>query len=172
MSSQWWWEGESKVRRLGLLQVAGWKSSSQKFSSECPEGGVSTDRVMEDIIHRKQSVLVSLWCHHVPAFLEAFSTVGRVGSRSCSGTVSCLHHLSDAVTEGWAVVGKHLRGICHFGLGSYTNKNLAPNISDPCYIFLHQSQRKELAIPPFLSVLVSTCCFSFSPHFSCSSYSF
>ena len=33
-----------------------------------------------------------------------------LGPEDVLGTVSCLHHLSDAVTEGWAVVGKHLRG--------------------------------------------------------------
>ena len=33
-----------------------------------------------------------------------------LGPEDVLGTVTCLHHLSDAVTEGWAVVGKHLRG--------------------------------------------------------------
>lgn len=99
-----------------LLQVAGWKELIPEVPAQSVRG-VSTDRVMEDIIHRKQSVLVSFDVIMCLLSLEAFSTVGRVGSRSCSWNCICLHHLSDAVTEGWAVVGKHLRGICHFGLG-------------------------------------------------------
>lgn len=149
------------------------KSSSRKFSSERPERGVSTDRVTEDIIHRKQSVLVSVDVIMCLLSLEAFSTVGRVGSRSCSW--NCILPPPLEWCSNWRVgSGRKAsqRWFVTLAWGSDTDKNLAPNTSDPCYIFLHKFQRKELEIPPFLSVLVSTCCFSFSSHFSCSSCSF
>lgn len=165
-------DGKGRVKWGDWVCWCGWleKSSSQKFSSEyqrrCEHwqghGGHHSQKTVSPCF---------VWCHHVPAFPGGF-----LYRRSCWVQKLFLELYPPPLEwcSNWRMGsgGKASQRYLSLWPGAHIQIELSPKYLWPLLSFFTSLKRKELAIPPFLSVLVSTCCFSFSPHFSCSSYPF